>query len=293
VAREHGEARVRLGFDVVELVDEFVILRQVLIDVLLEDEAPLDARAVLAVADAIAGAFTAAVKTYVESRDYDARMKEAEHIGFVTHDLRSPLATALLGVSRILRSRGLSAEHARSLEVVERSLRRLADLVDGVLLVAKGEHTLCSRPSVVTLRQIVEEPVASARFEAEAKGLHLHVRVDPDVVVNADPSLAVSALDNVLGNAVKYTDVGDVELVAEELPNEVVLHVRDACGGLSADEIRTIFQPFRRGSSPKPGTGLGLAIARRALEAQGGAIHAETEPGKGCHFWLTLPKPPH
>ncbi|HET6283849.1 MAG TPA: ATP-binding protein, partial [Polyangia bacterium] len=62
--------------------------------------------------------------------------------------------------------------------------------------------------------------------------------------------------------------------------------------GLSDQELDSIFKPFHRGQTSKPGTGLGLAIARREIEAQGGAIHAETE-GEGCHFWIALPKRSH
>ena len=64
----------------------------------------------------------------------------------------------------------------------------------------------------------------------------------------------------------------------------------DTCEGLSPEELRTIFEPFKRGRSAKGGTGLGLAIARRAVEAQGGSIHGESPGPVGCRFSITLPK---
>jgi signal transduction histidine kinase len=77
-------------------------------------------------------------------------------------------------------------------------------------------------------------------------------------------------------------------------PGDVVLHVYDNCEGLSDEELKTIFEPFRRGAhTNKPGTGLGLAIARRAVEAQGGTIAAESVTERACHFWFTMPQVRH
>jgi hypothetical protein len=105
-----------------------------------------------------------------------------------------------------------------------------------------------------------------------------------------DPVLTRAAVQNLVENAVKYTDEGLVELSLEDRPREVVIHVRDTCHGVSPEELETIFEPFSRGHSRKPGTGLGLAIARRSIEAQGGRIQAESPGDRGCHFWITLPK---
>jgi signal transduction histidine kinase len=294
VAREHAETRVRLGFDIGQLVREFIILRQVIFQIIEEEEGQaLEIRQAARLADVMDGAIEAAVKSYVESRDYEARRKEAEHVGFITHELRNPLTTAILGAHQLRYLAPLSSEQSAMLAIVERNQHRLADLIDGVLLVERDFHELKPQRIVTTLAQIFEQPVAAATLAAAAKGLHFEARFDPEVVVHVDPRLTVSALDNVLQNAVKYTDSGDVDVTVDDDPNEVVVHVRDSCPGISKDDLRTIFEPFRRASSQKPGAGLGLAIARRAVEVQGGQIHAESGEERGCHFWLTLPKPHH
>jgi signal transduction histidine kinase len=71
---------------------------------------------------------------------------------------------------------------------------------------------------------------------------------------------------------------------------DLVVDVRDTCQGLSPEELKTIFEPFRRGRTHQAGTGLGLAIARRAVEAQGGNITAESSGTSGCHFQIRLPR---
>lgn len=293
VARGHAEQRVRLGFDIDQLVHEFIVLRQVLFGVIEEHGAMVDLRQAGRLADLVEGAIAAAVKSYVDSRDYESRRKEAEHIGFITHELRNPLTTALLGIQQLLRKPENSSAEAQTLDVVNRNLLRLSELIEGVLIVEKGAHALQPEPTVMTLGQLLDQPLAAAKLAAECKGLHLETRFDPEVVVHVDPRLSVSAIDNVIRNAIKFTDSGEVEVVAEDNANDVVVHVRDSGPGIPEEDLPTIFEPFRRGRSGKPGAGLGLAIARRAIEAQGGTMHAESGGVRGSHFWLTLPKPRH
>lgn len=291
VAREHADTRVRLGFDIDQLVEEFIVLRQVLFSVLDRDGVLVHIEQVARIADLIDGAIAAAVKSYVDSRDFELRRQNAEHIGFVTHELRNPLATATLAVAQLHRARTLTKEQERAVEIVERNHRRLTELIDGVLSFERDTHSLLPRPEDLQLATVIGEPLAAARVTADAKGLHLETHFDPNVVVHVDPKLTVTAVENVVLNAVKYTDTGDVSVDVEDRAREVVVHVRDSCHGLSHEELKTIFEPFRRGHHGKEGSGLGLAIARRAVESQGGSIHAESRHDRGCHFWLTLPKP--
>lgn len=294
VARRHAETRLQLGFDIHELVQDFILLRHVLFEILEEEGVLYDIRQPLKLADLIEGAIAAAVSSYAESRDYEVRKQHAEHVAFVTHELRSPLSTAALAAAQLRNTLSSSPEHGRILAVIDRSHRRLGELIDGVLRVERGAYALRPVLAAVTMGQILDEPLTAAKLAADAKGIALDVRVDPAVIVQVDLKLTISAIDNVVQNAIKYTDEGEVELVVEESAHELVIHVRDNCPGIAHEDLATIFEPFRRGKSAKPGAGLGLAIARRALEAQGGTIHAASgEPGRprGCHFWLTLPKP--
>jgi hypothetical protein len=289
VARVHALTRVRLGFDIDELVHEFVVLRQVLSDVSREHQAILNVAQAERVADLIDGAIASAVRSYVEARDYEARQREAEHIGFITHELRNPLSAAKLATNRLRRSAPQSDAHL--LDILERNVNRLEGLIDGVLTAERLEAGKVE-PQVTSLEvaQLLERPLRIARMQAEAKGLTLVADVEPHVRVHADPELAASAISNVIDNALKYTDAGQVRVNAAPAVDHVTIHVWDNCQGLSGEELQTIFEPFHRGHSRKPGTGLGLAIARRALEAQGGSIHAESPGDRGCHFWLTLPR---
>jgi signal transduction histidine kinase len=289
VAREHGVTRVRIGFDIGQLVHEFVVLRHVIWDNV--GGAALGDQEQAILADLLEAAIGAAVKAYVDARDYESRRAQAENIAFVTHELRNPLTAAMTTATHLRRQ--ASPDQIPSLDRLDRAHHKLAELIDSVLLTQRLEAgEAAPRPVDVSLKKLIEGALETARKVAAEKGLELRVDYDPAAQVQVDPVLTRSALQNLADNAVKYTDAGTVQVSAEITGDVMTVHVRDNCHGLSPEELRTIFEPFKRGRTEKAGTGLGLAIARRAVEAQGGSIHAESTGLSGCHFWVTLPVRP-
>jgi len=288
VAREHAVTRVHIGFDISQLVHEFVVLRNVIRDVLVESGVKVDGSAPLLV-EIIDAAVTAAVQAYVDARDYEARQRQAENIGFLTHELRNPLSSAVLATSKLRLH--ATPEQQRALEILERTHRRLAELIDSVLLTEKLETGKVDvERADVKLGPFMEGALEAARANASHKGLRFTTDYDPELVVHLDPLLTRSAVQNLVDNSAKYTDAGGVEVSVEDGSDALVIHVRDTGGGISPVELRTIFEPFRRGTTKQSGTGLGLAIASRAIQAQGGTLQAESPGESGCHFWITLPK---
>jgi signal transduction histidine kinase len=294
VAREHAHTRVRLGFDIDQLVREFILLRRVLFEVVREEGVVPDGFQSERLADLIDAAIATAVKSYVESRDLAERRVQAEHIGFLTHELRNPLTTATMAATRLRKKPHVVSTENATLDMLERGLNRVRSLIDGILATQRLEaREVEPHRQDRTLAEIIPEATRAAELEAKNKGIVFTTRYEPAVEIHADSTLTLSALQNVVDNAVKFTDRGDVRLVAESDEAEVVIHVYDNCDGLSPEELKTIFEPFKRAHSGKAGTGLGLAIAQRAVEAQGGRIGAESTMGQGCHFWLAFPKPKH
>jgi signal transduction histidine kinase len=288
MARQHGVTRVRIGFDIGQLVHEFVVLRHVIRE--LATESGINETGVEALlADILDAAISEAVEAYVEARDYEARRKQAENIGFLTHELRNPLSTAVLSTTALRRCALPDCE--RQLGALERAHKRLVHMVDSVLLNEKLEvENPEIHPVEMSMGELLEPALEAARQNADIKRVDFRVHYDPTLRVSLDPTLTRSAVENVVDNAVKYTDAGHVDVMLDEQPDALVLHVRDTCHGISPEELRTIFEPFQRGRTHKQGTGLGLAIARRAVEAQGGSIAAESPEARGCHFSIRLPR---
>jgi signal transduction histidine kinase len=286
-AEVRGVARVRAGMDIGRLVRELTLLRQVISEAAHERGVPAGAwDAVLA--DVVDAAIGAAAEAHLGARDREARRRQAEHVAFLTHELRNPLGTAMLTAS-LLRKR-VPAQEAM-LEKLERSHRRLNDMIDGVLLSEKLESgTVEPHPSDVSLAEVVALAMENARAVAARRGLAVHVAEIGGASVHVDPLLTRTAIQNLVESAIRYARLGEVDVTVEARADAVLVHVRNQCPGVSPDELRTMLEPFEGGAGADVGAGLGLVIARRAAEAQGGLIHAEPESPSGCHFWIELPR---
>jgi signal transduction histidine kinase len=295
VAREHAITRVQLGFDISQLVHEFIVLRRELFKVICAEGLGSDGPQANRLADLIDSAIAVSVQSYVESRDYEFRRKEAEHIGFITHELRNPLTAVMMCVSVLKKKRLLSAEANTPLEIIETNLRRLQGLIDGVLLAERLEAGQTDvHPIPMSLGSLMAPILDAARMVAQEKHLELKTTFNPDLNLCIDRNLSESVIRNLIDNALKFTDHGTVTIMIEEKDSQnLIFHIRDQCDGISPEELRTIFDPFKRAHTKKPGTGLGLTIARRGVEIQGGEIFSESLPNEGCHFWFTLPKYVH
>ncbi len=289
VAREHAITRVRLGFDVTQLFHELMALRRIT-HVVLGENGVGDGEEYLELIDA---AIMSSLKSYIDYRDYMTRRTEAEHIGFLTHELRNPLASVALANEELAQQVD-NPEQRRLVETIDRSITRLQHLIEQVLTTERFEvGEVESHPVDLALGPLLADALDVFRQRAYDKGIGLIEQYDPEQHVHADPTLTLSAIENLIDNAIKYTDVGEVTFLVEDRPGELIFHVHDQCDGLSPEELRVIFEPFRRLHSGKPGSGLGLAITKRAIETQGGTIHATSSPEAGCHFWFALPKTEH
>ncbi len=218
-----------------------------------------------------------------------------EILALVSHDLRTPL-TSVLGYGELLLrdAATLGERHTRYAETIVRNRERLMAHVDDIMLVAQhraGAFTI--RPQMVDLAEVVAHSVRTALPAADEAAVSITTQV-PALTVVADPGRLGQLLDNLISNAVKYTQSGGFVLVAAEAGmHGVQVRISDNGPGIPVDEQRDIFDRFTRARDAAAGGvkgfGLGLAIARAIAEAHGGSIGVESLPGSGSTFWFTLP----
>jgi two-component system, OmpR family, sensor histidine kinase CpxA len=151
----------------------------------------------------------------------------------------------------------------------------------------------------VSLLEILQEVVADAQFEAQERGSTVALAFDRDCVVQGSPELLHSAIENVVRNAVRYTDPGTsvhVSLACASGPSARIT-VRDHGAGVPDSELGNLFRPFYRVASARErssgGTGLGLAITQRALRLHGGIATARNVPGAGLEVDISIPSNSH
>jgi len=211
----------------------------------------------------------------------------------VSHELRSPLARLVVALELARSKTGDMA--TKPLDRIEREAARLDELIGQLLLLERLEAGEGDEAAVeIEVGAILAEVVADAGFEAAAHGSDVRFETAAEVWVSHRRDLLRSALDNVIRNAVRYTEPGsvvEVGLVSDDEGVEVM--VRDHGAGVGADELERIFEPFYRVEEARDrssgGVGLGLAIAARAVRAHGGHISAANHPGGGLVVTVRLP----
>jgi PAS domain S-box-containing protein len=233
-----------------------------------------------------------------------ANRSKNQFIANISHELRTPLS-AILGFSELIRQsqRSVAGEHRDFLERISRNTEVLARLIDEILDLAKVEaQRLEISRSTFDICALVTEIEELARLRARSKDLVVRTRWMTEVpqFLTSDPLRVRQILSNVIGNAVKFTDSGCVEIhvFAYELSDEdfrwrLRIDVIDTGIGVSIPERKRLFYPFNQGDHAATerfgGSGLGLALSRRLARALGGdLILAESEPNKGSRFILTI-----
>ena len=225
-----------------------------------------------------------------------ANRTKDEFLAVLSHELRTPL-TSMLGWLRMLRTRRLDeAGIERAYEVLERSTRLQAQIVEDLLDVSRvisGKMALALCP--VSLAAVIEAAVESLRGAAAAKHLKIITDVEPGSRLVADPGRLQQVFVNLMSNAVKFTPVGGrIDVRAWREGRTVRVAVADTGRGIDADILPHVFEPFRQAEGPPrrvhTGLGLGLAIVRHLIELHGGHVTVESAGhDRGTTFTVTLP----
>jgi signal transduction histidine kinase/ActR/RegA family two-component response regulator len=244
----------------------------------------------------------AAERAAIDLRESEETVQSAsrakdEFLATLSHELRTPL-NAILGWTRMLRTGQLDASRADgALEVIERSARSLAQLVEDLLDVSRvitGNLRLDLR--AVPINPAVEHAIDTARPAADAKGVAVSWMPDPHAgTIVAAPERLQQILWNLLSNAIKFTPSGgQIELTTRRRTSDVEIVVRDTGVGISPAFLPHVFERFRQADSSSTrshaGVGLGLAIVRHLVELHGGTIEAASDGlGKGAAFTVRFP----
>ena len=231
-----------------------------------------------------------------------ANRAKSTFLANMSHEIRTPM-NAILGYAQILgRDASLQSHQREAIDTIEKSGDGLLALINDVLDLSKIEAGRMElQEADFSLNALIDSLDAMFTHRCEQKGLEWKVEwnVALNLRVHGDEGKLRPVLINLLGNAVKFTDTGEVVLrIVKIRPNppgeRYRFEIIDTGVGISAEDRAKIFDPFYQGEQrvKTEGTGLGLTISQRQIQLMGGQLHLESEPGTGSRFFFTLPLPP-
>ncbi len=231
-----------------------------------------------------------------------ANHAKGQFLANMSHELRTPL-NSILGYAQILqRDRNLYESQIEELKIIQQSGNHLLQLIDDVLDFSKIEaHKMNICPSTLYLLDFLEEAIAIVRLKTNEKNLLFHYEKQSDLpkIVQADEKRLRQVLLNLIGNALKFTDRGQITLnvsaidvsTPDRKQNKIRFEIIDTGIGISEADRQKIFDPFEQVGDPErrvSGTGLGLAICQQIVELMGGKLQCESHLGLGSTFWFEV-----
>ncbi|WP_322996633.1 MHYT domain-containing protein [Castellaniella sp.] len=246
-------------------------------------------------------ALEASLRDAAQQAEHAAATK-TRFLANMSHEIRTPM-NSIIGFATLLQQTDLTSLQRSHLNTISQSSRSLLRLINDILDTTKLEHgRLDLEVRDFSLKALAHQIESSLRLSALARQLHLntHYPADMPEFFQGDTLRLLQVLTNLVGNAIKFTETGGVDIYYAYDDQQIHVRVRDTGIGMTPDQVSTIFEPFTQADASISrrfgGTGLGTTIAHQLVQAMNGRLQVDSQPGLGStfHVWLPLPlgKPP-
>ena len=287
-ASSHGRELLRLGYTLTHVVHSYGAMCQAITEVASSTKAPVTAMEFHHLNRCLDIAIAGAVTEFESLRNLENKNREVVHLGAVAHELRNALNRASISFQML--SKGMVGLGGSTSRVLEHSLKEMDLLINRSLSEVRLRANSDLNETYFSIIELVSQLVVTAEIEAAQKQLVLTVTIDPTMYVKTDRHLVLAAIGNLIQNAMKFTKTGgNISILGAAKNNDIVISVKDQCGGIPVDKIGTLFKPFVQQNTDRTGLGLGLLISKQAIEKCGGTLTVNNIDS-GCIFTVTLPK---
>lgn len=293
----HGLQRYDDGFDIVEIVAEYNILRGCIHNLAESNSLSLLGTPFHILNRVLDEAIGLAVQTFATHQALEVQRRREEYLALVAHDLRTPLNAISLAARVLelkLKGRDDSGENTQMLKTLHRNVKQLESLVEKVLKESAHIQTECGvklERREFDLWPLVEALIHDLHPLAGTASTQLINNIPDELIAYADASLLRRVFQNLIANAIKYTPSGEIVIGARETGTNgaVECWVSDDGAGIPEDRLEIIFDKLETDPEREGGIGLGLTIVKTFVEAHGGTVTVESTEGVGATFRFTLP----
>ena len=290
----HGRELLDGGYTIDQVVHDYGDMCQAITDLAFERHWPIQVDEFRTLNRCLDNGIADAVTEFASRRDAAVAARsdftQNERLGSFAHDLRGLTQTAMYAVAAI--KTGRVASSGATGAILDRSLDGLRHRIDRLLAETRTVAGLPTPRELLSVNNLLATINESASLDALARDCTLTVAaVEQGLEVEVDRDMLLSAVENLLQNAFKFTQRGtEVSLSARSAGDRVMIEVADHCGGLPPGDHAQLFLPFTQHGKNRAGVGLGLSICRRNVEANQGLLRVRDIPGTGCVFTIDLPR---
>jgi signal transduction histidine kinase len=286
---KHGKESLRLGYTISQVVHGYGAVCQAITEFAQKKDTLISPQEFHQLNHSLDVAIAEAVTEFSNGQLKNISSEEVSRLGFLAHELRNSLSSATLAQALI--KRGIVGTAGSTSRTLDQSLQRATELIDRALSEVRLKNEPVANKKDLRVIDLVSEVEATSIEAASTRSIRLLIDVDSGLFINADPHLVISALANLVQNAIKFTkEGGEIRIRSKEAHGQVILEIEDECGGLPKGRPEELFQPFTQKGSDRSGIGLGLTISRRAITLNEGNLTVRNLPGKGCIFSISLPQ---
>ncbi len=288
-ATGHGKELLRLHYTLSHVVHSYGAMCQAITELAQRRKANISSQEFNDLNLCLDIAIASAVSEFQFRSSQATEEREVQHLGMLVHELRNALSSATIAAEMI--KQGLVGTGGSTANVLRENLESMRNIIDRSL----SEVRMRADPKLYLekfqLNVLVDQILFTAQTEAKTKHQVLVNEVSPDIELETDRQLLLSALANLTQNALKYSKpTGKIALRSGDSGGNVIIEVEDECGGIAPHNIENIFKPFASGGFDQSGLGLGLTIVQRAIFLLQGKISVRNNPGSGCAFLIEIPK---
>ncbi len=288
-AAKHGKEFLRLGYSLSHVVHAYGAMCQAITELAAIKSAQISAEEFNILNGCLDVAIAAAVSEYHFRSNLATEEQEVKHLGFLAHELRNALSSAAVAHDMI--KEGLVGTGGSTARVLESNLSRMRHLIDRSLSEVRMRADADPHVEKYRLSDMFDQIIVTARMDSNKKSQTLTSEVDWKIEVEGDRQFILSAVANLVQNAIKYTRTrGHISLKAHEKGDRVIIEVSDQCGGIDETKVSSLFEPYTQASEDRSGLGLGLAITQRAVYLSKGTVTLKNTPGESCMFVIDIPK---